>query len=164
VKGSKYSNSSTKEVDTGGPRGLLASQSSKTRALGSARDDISKSKVEGHESQLWCKALAALPEGTGSIPSTHGGSQPSINSTPSSGLCGYCMHIVHRHICRQKKKKSIHKLKLSCSLLLPSSPLSLLSPLPSPLPSFHAHGPPLLFPSSTLFSLNLSTWGKKKKN
>jgi hypothetical protein len=50
----------------------------------------------------WLRALAAPPEDSGSVPSTHMVAHMSLTPVPEdllppSGLCGHCMHVVHRH-------------------------------------------------------------------
>lgn len=47
----------------------------------------------------WLRALAAPPEDTGLIPSTHLAVSPHFQGdlTPSSGFCGHQAHTAHRH-------------------------------------------------------------------
>lgn len=60
------------------------------------------------------RALATLVEDLGSIPSTLMGVDlyaiPQVpgNLTPSSGLCGYCMHVVYIYILRHTHNPHIH--------------------------------------------------------
>ena len=55
----------------------------------------------------WLRALAALSEDPGLIPSIHMVAHDHIYVTPatgdqmlSSGCCGHYRHIAHRHTCR----------------------------------------------------------------
>jgi hypothetical protein len=66
------------------------------------------------------RALAALPEDPGSIPSPDIGqliiicSSSSRVSNATSGLCSHCMHMVHRHASRQ----NIHTHKTKQTFLI----------------------------------------------
>ena len=78
------------------------------------------------------RALAAFPEDPDLIPSTHNcDSQPSVTPvpgdlTPSSGILVYCMHMMHRHTCRQNTH--IHKIKKKARIM--SSQQAFVEPLP----------------------------------
>jgi hypothetical protein len=63
------------------------------------------------------RALVALSEEASSIVSiyichTRVGNSIPEDIVPSSGLCGHCMHIVHRHLCRP----NTHEIKINISL------------------------------------------------
>jgi hypothetical protein len=69
----------------------------------------------------WLRELAALPEDLGLVPSTcMADSQMSViatqeDLTPSSGLHGYCTHVMHTHAGKKKKptKQKTNKTKTS---------------------------------------------------
>ena len=71
---------------------------------------------EGQERDQWLRTPAALPEDLGSISSINmaahiqSGVPIPRYLPPSSGLCGLCMHVVHRLTRRQNT--NTHKIKI----------------------------------------------------